>query len=128
MRNNRRAGHDFERFIRNWFVKMGWQRCLTSRYSSREKDDLKIDFCNTDPFNVQLKYTQAINIHDELEKMPSDKNYNILMHKRKNRGIIVAMSLADFEDIVKSNVREGIIKAYGQRGSVSESGEVFSSI
>jgi len=128
MRNNRAAGHGYERDIRTWFRAMGWHGCETSRYASREKDDAKIDLCYTDPFNVQLKYTQSINFHTELAKMPKDKNYNVVFHKRKNQGTIVAMSLKDFEDIVQNSIREGIIKAYDQRGSVQASGEDFGAV
>lgn len=110
MRNNRTAGHDFERTIRQWFIKLGWERAQTSRYASREKDDQCVDLCYVDPFNVQCKYTQAINYHAELAKMPKDNNYNVVFHKRKNQGVIVAMTMEDFEDIIQGTVREGVIK------------------
>ncbi len=113
-RNNRKAGHTFEQWARLFFVRLGWEKCLTSRYASRMKDDQKVDLCFTDPFNVQLKYTQAINFHTELGKMPDGRNYNIVMHKRKNAGVVVAMSLEDFEDILKSALREGVIKTSAQ--------------
>lgn len=107
---SRTKGHDFERFVRQWFIKMGWQRAQTSRYASREKDDQCVDLCYVDPFNAQMKYTQAINFHTELAKMPKDKNYNVVFHKRKNQGVVVAMSLEDFEDMLQGSIREGVIK------------------
>lgn len=103
MRNNRRAGHDFERWARNWFRSLGWLKTETSRYSSREKDDQKVDLCYTDPFNVQCKYTDAINFHTVLESMPKGNNLNIVLHKRKNQGVVVAMMIDDFEKLLKKD-------------------------
>lgn len=100
MRNNRTAGHSFERWCKQWWSKLGF-KCTTSRYSSREKDDQKVDLCGTEPFNVQCKYTQNINFHTLLETMPKDANYNIVFHKKKNKGVVVAMRLEDFEELLK---------------------------
>jgi len=109
MRNNRRAGHDFERRLRLWFRNLGWDRCETTRYASRELDDQCIDLKDTDPFQVQAKYTQQINIHRELSKMPKNEKMNLLFHKRKNKGIIVAMTIEDFEELLNMLISEKII-------------------
>ncbi len=101
MKNNRTAGHSYERAIRKWAIINGFPNCTTSRYSSKEKDDQKVDLCNTDPFNIQCKYTQTINFHTILQSMPKDNNYNLVFHKRKNQGTVVAMTLSDFEEILK---------------------------
>lgn len=109
MRNNRTAGHQFERDIVNRLKKLGFENTSTSRYTSREKDDAKVDICGTEPFNVQCKYTQAINIHQVLSEMPKDTNYNLVYHKRKNKGTIVAMKLEDWEEILSKLLKENIL-------------------
>lgn len=105
---NRRAGHAFERDLRKLFRRWGWKNCETSRYASRETDDACVDLVRTAPFSVQAKYTQAINFHTELAKMPKDNNYNLVFHKRKNKGVVVGMSLDDFKEIMWACMMEGI--------------------
>lgn len=100
MKNNRTAGHTFERWCRKWWCGMGFP-CTTSRYSSREKDDAKVDLCGTEPFNIQCKFTETINLHTLLASMPKDTNYNLVFHKRKNKGTVVAMKLEDFQEILE---------------------------
>lgn len=109
MKNNRTAGHAFERYIRKWFIRMGWKDCQTSRYASREMDDKCVDLVNTEPFYAQIKYTQTINIHTELDKMPKDHHINLVFHKRKNKGTIVAMKLEDFEGMIQMMRNENIL-------------------
>lgn len=110
-RNNKRAGNVYEIFCRNWFRKLGFEGCETSRFESKKMDNQKIDLCNTGPFDVQCKYTQSINMHLELLKMKKRRGqYKVLFHKRKNLGTVVAMPLKDFEDILKGSIREGVIK------------------
>ena len=36
-------------------IELGWDKCLTSRYASKERDDALVDFVNTVPFNFQAK-------------------------------------------------------------------------
>lgn len=96
-RNNRRAGHGFERDIRKFFIDLGFLKCETSRYASREMDDKKVDLVHTDPFYVQCKYTQQINAHNVLASMPQEKDkINLLFHKKKNLGTVVSMRMEDF--------------------------------
>lgn len=102
MRNNRTAGHTFERWCMNWWKRLGFS-CTTSRYSSREMDDKKVDLCGIEPFNVQCKYVQNINLHTVLSEMPKDKNINLVFHKRKNKGVVVAMMIEDFEKFITPN-------------------------
>ncbi len=98
---SRRKGHSLERFLAQLFRDLGWRDAMTSRAGDRSKDNACIDLLHTDPFNVQAKYTQAINMHTELSKMPQkDTNYNVVVHKRKNKGTVVAMSLDDFTEIL----------------------------
>lgn len=116
-RNNRVAGHTFERFCRTWFRTLGWKECETSRYASRKTDDLKIDLVDTFPFQVQCKYTQAMNYAAELGKMPVTKPgvYNVIFHKKKipgkaaSEGTYVIMRLEDFGDLMQKTIKEGVI-------------------
>lgn len=108
--NSRRAGHDYEREARLWWFDHGYRECTTSRYSSREKDDQKVDLCHTEPFNVQCKRTaQAPNMHKLLKEMPKDSNYNVVFHKRPNQGTTVTMSLTDFGELLNMLKENGII-------------------
>lgn len=105
-RNNRTAGHSFERDIAELFRTIGFTHCKTSRQCSRELDNQKVDLVNTDPFYVQCKYTQTINAHTVLSEMPKREQMNILLHKRKNKGTVVSLSLEDFQKILKeSNIK-----------------------
>lgn len=108
-RNNRTAGHQFERDTVNRLKALGFENASTSRYTSRERDDAKVDLCGIDPLNVQCKYTQAINMHKVLKEMPTEENnYNLVYHKRKNQGTVVAMSLSDWEEILGILLEEKI--------------------
>lgn len=85
MHNNRAQGHNYEREKRLEFREIGFENCETCRYSSREKDDNKIDLDYTDPFDVQLKYKKKTPSWTELlyEQMPQDNNnWNLLIFKR----------------------------------------------
>jgi hypothetical protein len=82
----------------------------TSRFSSREEDNKCVDLCGVDPFAVQCKSTATINCHTELEKIDGGSRYKVLVHKRKQRGCIVALPLDDFMEIVELLVAHGCIK------------------
>ena len=93
------------------FRNMGWDRCVTSRLESKSKDDAGIDLCNTDPFQVQCKAVEKLgSLHDVLAKMPQNQHYNIVLHKRNRSGVIVAMTLEDFKEIVEKLIANGIVK------------------
>jgi hypothetical protein len=109
MKNNRDAGHSYERTIRQWFRALGWKDCQTSRYASREMDDKKVDLVGTEPLYVQCKYTQTINMHKVLGEMPQTTNLNVVFHKRKNQGTVVAMGIKDFEEIIVMLRGNGIL-------------------
>ena len=101
-RSARIKGHTFERGIVNWFKQLGWEKAVTSRAESKSKDDQKIDLCFTDPFNVQCKAVENLgSIHKVLSEMPKDTNYNLVFHKRSRQGVIVAMTMEDFEELIK---------------------------
>jgi hypothetical protein len=110
-KSSRVKGHTFERDMAKLFREMGWERCVTSRAESKSKDDQKIDLCFTDPFNVQCKAVENLgSIHRVLADMPDDTNYNIVLHKRSRSGVIVAMSLDDFKEIIKMLTINNVIK------------------
>lgn len=111
MANGRVKGHTFERAMAKMFREMGWDKCVTSRLESKSKDDAGIDLCNTDPFQVQCKAVEKLgSLHDVLAKMPQNHNYNIVLHKRNRSGVIVAMTLEDFKEIVEKLIANGIVK------------------
>ena len=99
---NRTAGHSFERWVVMAFKLLGYPEACTTRYSSKQKDDAKVDIDNVDPFNVQCKFTAtAPNMHELLRSMPKDNNHNIVYHKRKNKGVTVTMMVEDWHEIIK---------------------------
>lgn len=110
-RSARIKGHTFERDMAQWFRDLGWEKCVTSRAESKNKDDQGIDLCYTDPFNIQLKAVENLgSMHKVLSQMPQDINYNVCLHKRNRQGTIVAMTLEDFEEIIQMLINNQIIK------------------
>jgi hypothetical protein len=108
--NSRAVGHTYERQLRLEFIKLGWEKCQTSRYASREHDDANVDFVHTEPFNIQAKrWKSAPSYHEVLESMPDDTNYNIVIHKRPNKGEVVVMDKATFYALIEKLRFNGII-------------------
>jgi hypothetical protein len=111
MLNARKKGHGFELQIRDWFRKLGWVKAVSSRSESKNKDDQGIDLCFTDPFSIQAKAVERLgSMHDVLDRMPKDDNYNLVFHKKNRRGVIVAMSIEDFEELLQMLITNRIIK------------------
>lgn len=99
--NSRAVGHTYERIIRKDFIDLGYPNCQTSRYASKEKDDQLVDLCGVDPWNVQIKrWTHAPSYQDVLKAMPQDSNYNIIIHKKPNKGEVVVMDKYTFYSLV----------------------------
>lgn len=99
MINARRAGHNFERTTVQEMKELGFTRCTTSRYSSREKDDQKVDLCYTEPFSIQTKrVNKNIPYHDILKQMPieSSENINVILHRKNHKGDVAIMSKRSF--------------------------------
>jgi len=108
--NSRAVGNAYERQIRKEFVGLGYDKCQTSRYASRENDDRGCDLCFCDPWNVQIKrWTSAPSYHEVLKSMPQDNNYNVIIHKRPNKGEVVVMDKQSFYEIIKMLKSNGII-------------------
>lgn len=109
--NSRAIGNTYERQLRIELIKLGWVNCQTSRYASKLTDDQLVDYINTRPFNIQAKrWKSAPSYHEILRAMPQDNNYNVIIHKRPNKGEIVVMSKQDWYEIIKMLWAEGLIK------------------
>jgi hypothetical protein len=109
--NARNKGNGYERSIAKWFRKKGFNKCITSRYGSKLKDDEKVDLLNTGVFSVQAKAKESgIYPHTELTLMPKDTNYNLLFHKRNRKGTVVSMTLEDFGELLDMLIVNKIIK------------------
>jgi len=109
--NPRVKGHAFELRIRDWFRELGWDKAVSSRSESKNKDDQGIDLCYTDPFHIQAKAVEKLgSIHDILERMPKGPHYNLVFHKRNRKGTIVAMTIEDFKELLQMLIQNQIIK------------------
>jgi len=108
--NSRAVGNDYERQIRLELIKLGWPKCKTSRYASKMTDDALVDFVNTKPFNIQVKrWKSAPSYHEVLKAMPQDNNYNVIIHKRPNKGEVVVMDKATFYELVEMLMVVGVL-------------------
>ena len=102
--NGRTKGHNFERSMAEKLRSEIWPECYTTRFKgSPWLDSCGVDLIGTPDFNVQLKALErAPSYHEILNTMPKDINMNIVIHKRNNKGSIVAIKLEDFLKIIKS--------------------------
>jgi hypothetical protein len=108
--NSRAVGHAYERELRLQLISLGWDKCQTSRYASREMDDANVDFVHTEPFNIQAKrYSHAPAYQDVLKSMPDNGNYNVVIHKKPNKGEVVVMDKTTFYDLIEKLRFNGII-------------------
>ena len=110
MINARKKGHSYELAVIKMFRDLGWD-CVSSRSESKRTDDLGIDICYTDPFAVQCKAVEKLgSLHDVLAKMPDKKGtYNLVFHKRKNKGSTVTMSKDTFFELLEMLLANKII-------------------
>lgn len=98
--NGRIKGHAFERALAQLFRDLGF-KCTTSRYSSKELDDKKVDLCGL-PFNIQAKAVEKLGcVHKVLATMPQDDKPNYVFHKKNRKGTIVCMTQEDFLDLLE---------------------------
>ena len=92
---NKRKGSNAERYYAKIFREIGYPNCITSRYGSRNHDDLGIDLIHI-PFNIQIKAGKQTGmnpisilsqISKNLEKLPEgEKDYPlILIHKKDTK-------------------------------------------
>jgi hypothetical protein len=109
--NSKSKGNNYELQIRDWFRKLGWVNAVSSRAESKSTDDKGVDLCYTGPLNAQCKAAEKLgSLHDILDRMPKDENFNLVFHKRNRKGTIVAMTLEDFEEILEMLITNQIIK------------------
>lgn len=109
--NARKKGHSYELSVRDYFRDLGFEKAVTSRLESKSKDDQGVDLCFTGPFNVQAKAVEKLGgLHDILDRMPNDGNYNLVFHKRNRKGTVVAMKIEDFTEIIQMLIANKIIK------------------
>ena len=95
-------GFNYERKIAIEFRKMGWHDCVTARAESRNKDSLKCDILNINPFNVQTKCKNNFgNPLPILSEMPQGENYNIVFSKVVSKGEFITMTKNDFYELIQ---------------------------
>lgn len=110
MINGKKKGSAYEVAIRNLFRSLGWASCETARYESKKTDDMKVDLCHTDPFNIQTKAIEnSINYERVLGMMPQGINYNVVFHKCRRKEYVI-MEQKDFVELLQMMIHEGIIK------------------
>ena len=127
-KTNKRKGSNAERYYVKEFKKLGFDKCITSRFGSKIHDDAGIDLIFL-PFNVQIKAgkQRGLNnsniLRDINERMarlfpsssPEHSYPKILIHKKdvgsgKKRDEfddIVMMSWDDFVKILNFNINDG---------------------
>ncbi|HUX96317.1 MAG TPA: hypothetical protein VMV47_11360 [Bacteroidales bacterium] len=102
--NAKQKGNQFERHMAAILRAELWPGCYTSRFMGSAWDDYNgIDLTGTPGFNVQCKAQERLvkGYHEILEGMLKNNNTNIVIHKKNNKGCIVAMDLDDFIKLVK---------------------------
>ena len=102
--NSKQKGNQFERQMAAILREKLWPACYTSRFMGSCWDDYQgVDLAGTPGYNVQLKAVERLSpgYHEILTAMRQDKNINIVIHKRNNRGAVVAMSLDNFLKLQK---------------------------
>ena len=102
--NSRTKGHSFERDMAFKLRQELWPDCRTSRFMGNLwLDSCGVDLTGTGDFNVQCKAMERTPpYHSILKAMPTGIKTNIVIHKRNNAGIIVALDLKDFIKILKN--------------------------
>jgi Holliday junction resolvase len=97
--HSKKKGSKYELDLVKKFKELGFE-CTTSRLSSRELDNLKVDIFGL-PFNVQAKAVEATKcLHTVLESMPDDEKMNFVFHKKNRRSPLVAMHEKDFMQLL----------------------------
>lgn len=102
--NSKRKGNRFERECAS-ILRTIWPECYTSRFMGCAWDDYNgIDLTGTGDFQVQCKHVERLfpGYHEILnKKMLQNDKTNILIHKKSNEGVVVAMRLEDFLKVMK---------------------------
>jgi hypothetical protein len=99
--NARKKGHAFELLVAEEFRQLGFQGAQTTRYGSKQMDDEGIDIMNVEPFTVQCKAVESLNVHKAYNAMPDyQAHYRVLFHKKNRQGTLVTMSLEDWVELI----------------------------
>lgn len=94
MRNNRRAGHEYERKIATILRDSGlFPRAVTSRSCNRSRDNQGVDLVNEDEavngrmdFNIQCKNSQDRQDYGKLlSSMPQGDIPNVVLHRHTHK-------------------------------------------
>ena len=97
----RNKGLNYERKIRKEFIELGWDKCVTSRYGSKEMDDAKVDLIHTEPYNIQCKAIESAQQYAKILKSMPKTGINVVFHKRDSFELVV-LTKKDFYDIIRS--------------------------
>lgn len=126
----RNVGHTWERDCVKYMVDCGFDDCVTSRSTSRSRDDAKVDLCNKHegvdfadpnspdtprlPYNIQCKCTKGLSNYpvllDEIEEFNGHNRVNVIFHKCtekqpdgvfKTRGEYALLHLEDFLKMIR---------------------------
>ena len=110
MINSRNKGKRFELMIAKLWMSLFGGEVERSSFASKKLDDMGVDLTNTDPFYIQCKaHERSLNLHEILERMPQDNNYNVVIHKRNHQPPIAALHLDDFVELLKMLKRSGTL-------------------
>lgn len=105
---NKRNGSNWERKLAQRFREVGFDRCKTTRQTSRLLDACKVDL-DFIPWNIQAKNVNNINYQEVINEVktalqvdyPERLEYPIVvMHKKKTNKLAV-MDIEDFFKLVK---------------------------
>ena len=104
--NSRNKGHTFERDMAEFLRIYGWE-AVTSRSESKALDDQKVDLFDNTPFYFQLKCVERMtkSYHDLLKEIKKGK-IPVVLHKRKNKGVVAVMQLEDFANLLLYQPKE----------------------
>ncbi len=101
--SGKNKGSSYERALAKLFRELGFESCTTSRYSSKEMDDKKVDLCGL-PINVQCKAVERLGcVHKILDSLPKDDKINVVFHKKNRLGTIVCLTQDDFLMLLKKS-------------------------
>lgn len=109
----RQFGFTWEREVVKDFKRAGWSQASTSRYSSREYDNvLNQDIFNVMPFAVQCKASNSrfpapTSVLSTIVAQNTD--YKVLAVKMRNKGKYAVLEWNDFIELISKLKKENIL-------------------
>lgn len=99
-KSQRTKGKEFERKFVEFLRIYGHDAHRTSQ-QDKALDEAGVDILSDTKFHFQCKAVERVTMshHQILNDMPSDK-IPVVVHKRNNKGTIIAMKLIDFADLL----------------------------